>query len=124
MKGGDLSNDLAPIVAIRFERLIKTEEGKLNKHMKGFIQKLIGRLDVNVYIITTGNARKCLAFLVKWGVPFSRVLQADSTLEVPDIVNENYVITYYDVDTDMIQNVNSRARKGVKAIQWTHREAL
>lgn len=123
MKGGDLSNELAPPTGIRFERLIKTEEGKLNRPLKGFIQN-IARLDTNILIITTGNERLAVSFLVKWGIPYGRVIEAVSTLEIPDIVNETGMLTYYDIDVDVIQNVNSRARKGVRAQQWMSLEAL
>lgn len=124
MRQGDLSSDLAPAVGFRFERLIRTEEGKLNKHVKGFIQNILGNLDANVYIITTNDERKAVAFCWKWGVTYTRLIKADSPLEIPVIANENDLITYYDVDNDIVQNVNSRAKEGVKAELWTSREVL
>lgn len=107
MKGGDISNDPAPAMGIRFERVIKTSEGKLNRTAKAFIETL-GRLECNIHIITTEDPRRCMAFLVKWRVPFTRVIGADSTLEIPDICREQHLLTYYDLDKDILQNVNSR----------------
>lgn len=124
MRGGNISNDVAPAIGFRFERLIKTEEGKLNRHVKGYIEQVLGDLDLNVYIITTNGQRKALSFCYKWGIPYTRIIQADSVLEIPDIANENTLLTYYDLDLDVVQNVNSRARKEVKAEQWMHPEVL
>lgn len=124
MRGGNISNDIAPAIGFRFERLIKTEEGKLNRHVKGYIEQVIGDLDLNVYIITTNGQRKALSFCYKWGIPYTRIIQADSLLEIPEIVNENSLLTYYDLDLDVVQNVNSRGRKGVKAELWMHPEVL
>lgn len=124
MRQGDLSQDLAPAVGFRFERLIRTEQGKLNKAVKGFIQNVLGRLDSNVYIITTEDERKAIAFCVKWGVPYTRVIQADSLLEIPDICIENHLVSYYDYDTHVLQNVRARGKERTDAIQWTQQEVL
>lgn len=119
MLGGDLSNEMAAGVGFRFERVIKTEEGKLNKSAKAHIQNIL-RLDVNLYIITTGDFRKAVAFCVKWGVPYSRILEAAGPLEIPDIVRENDMLTYYDMDQFVLQNINSRGHGKVQAQLWTH----
>lgn len=124
MKHGDLSIDLAPAVGFRFERLIKTEEGRLNKSVKAFIENVIGHLDANVYIITSGNERKCRAFLLKWGIVYTRVIEAESPLEIPSICIENRLATYYDYDLDILQNVRARGKDRVEAIQWTMQEVL
>lgn len=118
MRGGDLSSDIAPSVGIRFERVIKTEEGRLNRSAKAYLQSLL-RLDVNVYIITLGDSRRCMAFCAKWGVPYTRVIGADSTLEIPDIVRENDLLSYYDMDETILQNVNSRGTGKVEVKLWT-----
>lgn len=118
MRGGDLSNDLAPAIGIRFERVLRTEEGRLNKAAKAFIER-ISSVDANIFIVTTGDRRKALAFLTKWRVLFSQVVQADSTLEIPDICREQDFITYYDLDKAIIQNLNTRGNKKTKGELWT-----
>lgn len=118
MKDGDLSNEIAPIVGIRFERVLKTEEGKLNKKAKGFIESFMN-LDVNVYILTMTDSRKTMAFLTKWAVPYNKVISVDSPFEVADVVREHDMLYYYDVDRDVLQNVNSRGGGKVKVQQWT-----
>lgn len=121
MRGGDLSNELAATVGMRFERVIKTEEGKLNRSAKAYLQS-INRLDVNVVIITTGPVRLAASFCLKWGVPYFRIIPAESPLEVPDIVREMDMINYYDIDRDILQNVNSRGGGKVQVKQWTQFE--
>lgn len=121
MKFGDLSNELAPGLGFRFERVLKTKEGKLNRAAKAYIES-VGRLDVNVYIITTGDERKARLFLYKWGVVYYRLIQADSLLEIPDICNENKLLTYYDTDVNVLQNVRARGRERVEAKLWTAQE--
>lgn len=121
MRGGDLSNELAPAIGFRFEEVIKTAEGKLNRAAKGFIEQ-VGRLNTNIYIITTGPQRKALAFIVKWGIPYTHVIEAETRLEVADIAREHDLITFFDVDTEVILNLNTRGNKKVKGELWTHRE--
>lgn len=119
MRAGDISNEVAPAVGIRFERVIRTEEGKLNRAAKAWIQAIIGELDCNVYIITTADERKARSFLYKWNVPYTRVIEAVSTLEIPDITRENELLTYHDIDLDILQNVRARGAKQTEAKQWT-----
>lgn len=118
MLHGELSNETAPGVGMRFERVIKTEEGKLNRSAKAYLQS-INRLDVNLYIITTGDRRKVLAFLVKWGVPYYEVVSADSLFEIADICRELELLTYYDVDKDVLHNVGKRGKIPTKGELWT-----
>lgn len=120
MLGGDISNETAPGVGVRFERIIRTQQGRLNRSAKAYLQSLV-QLDVNIHIITTGDSRKCMAFCAKWAVPYSKVIAAESDLEIPDIVNENVFIYYYDVDKNLLSNVNSRSR-GSEAKLWTQVE--
>lgn len=123
MLGGDLDNTLAPSIGIRFERVIKTEEGKLNKAAKGFLESLDVWSRANFYIITTAETRKCLAFLVKWRVPYNKVIGVESSLEIPDVARENDFIVYYDLDKDVLQNINTRGNKKTKGELWTLQEA-
>lgn len=119
MRGGDLSNELAPYVGIRFERVIKTEEGLLNRAAKAYIEKIL-RTDVNLVVITN-DRRKALAFLTKWHVPYTQVVQADSRFEIPRICAEWNLISYFDVEPDAIQDVNSISRS-TAAQMWEHYE--
>lgn len=118
MRSGDISNEPASAVGMRFERVIKTEEGKLNRSAKAHLQYL-GRLNINRYVITTGDSRKAIAFLYKWDVPYFRVISADSTLEIPEIVREHDMLAYYDADREIVNNVNSRGHGKVDAKLWT-----
>lgn len=121
MRYGDLSTELAPCFGVRFEKVIKTDEGRVNKGAKAFLEQ-VAALDVILVIITTGDARKAMAFMVKWNVPFTRVIAADSFFEVADLVRENDMMTYYDADRDVLNNVNSRGGGKVEVKQWTFQE--
>lgn len=118
MRNGDLGNELAPSVGCRFERVIKTDEGKLNRSAKAYLET-IGRSLCNVYIITTGDRRKCMSFCAKWGVPYFQVIEAETTFEISDVVREHDMLYYYDMDREILQNVNSRGQGKVKAQLWT-----
>lgn len=117
MLRGDLTNEPAPGVGIRFERVVKTEEGKLNNSVKSHLQYIVRNVDANIYIITTENSRKAAAFCVKWGVPYRQIVEAVSDLEIPDICNHMELLQYYDLDQRVVQNVNSRSR-GCRAELW------
>lgn len=118
---GDLSTELAPSIGFRFERVIKNDKGRLNKGAKAYLER-VAALNVLVIVITTGDARRAMAFMVKWGVPYTRVLAADSFFEVADLVRENDMMTYYDTDRDVLNNVNSRGGGKVEVKQWTFQE--
>lgn len=118
MRDGDLSNDIAPGIGMRFEGVIKTDEGKLNRAAKAYLLS-ISRLDVNVFIITTGDTRRCMAFCLKWGVPYYRVIDASSIHEIPTIVREMNLLTYYDSEKTILQNVNSRGHGNIEVKEWT-----
>lgn len=118
MLNGDIGNELAPSVGCRFERVIRTEEGKLNRSAKAYLET-IGRTISNVYLITTGDRRKCMAFCIKWAVPYFQVIECQSTLEIADVVREHDMLYYYDMDVPVLQNVNSRGAGKVEAKLWT-----
>lgn len=124
MKGGDLSNESAPGMGVRFEKVIKTEEGKLNKSLKGYLQYVTRSVDVNIFVITTNDRRRALAFLTKWGVPYNEVIEADSSLEIPDIVRENNLLTYFDLDKELLSNIKARGNEKVRAELWTSQMLL
>lgn len=123
MRNGDLSDEIAPGIGLRFEGIVKTEEGKLNRSAKAYLQS-IARLDVNVYLITTGDPRRCMAFCVKWGVLGYKVINVTSTLEIPDVVREMGLLTYYDIDDNILANVRSRGQNRVEALRWETFEVL
>ncbi len=82
MRDGDLSNELAATIGMRFDRVIKTEEGKLNRSAKAYLLS-INRLDVNCVLITTGSDRLAASFCFKWGVPYFRIVQATHLSKFP-----------------------------------------
>lgn len=118
MRGGDISDEIAPGFGIRFERVIKTDEGKLNRAAKAYLLS-IQRLDANIFILTTGDPRRAMAFCSKWGVPYFQIIGADSELELADICREKALVTYYDMDDRVLQNVRSRGMERVEAKLWT-----
>lgn len=117
MKYGDLSREAAASIGVRFEGVIKTQEGKLNRAAKSFLERL-EQLDVMLYVITSGDYRKCLAFLVKWNVPYNKVISVDSLFEIADVCREQEFISYYDADKDIVYNVKSRGKERVAAEIW------
>lgn len=119
MRGGDLSNEPATSVGIRFERVIKTSEGKLNRSAKAHMEHMSGSIDVNIYVYTTGDRRTAMAFLVKWGVPYRDVIGVDSDLELAEVVREMDLMTYYDIDRNVLQNINSRGTGRIDTQEWT-----
>lgn len=120
MRGGNLSNDVARGIGVRFEGVLKTQSGGFSTEGKRYLES-VGSLEINRFIITTGSERKAMAFCYKWSIPYFRVIEASSDLEIANICNEHAFLFYYDVDRRVIENVNSRSR-GVKAIQWTSQE--
>jgi hypothetical protein len=122
MKGGDIDNDLAPGVGIRFEGIIKSAEGKLNQTARGYLVGITRTVDCNVYIITTQSERLAAAFCLKWGVPYHRIIPAVSELEIPDICRAMELLTYYDVDQRVLTNINARGSGKIKAELWTSQE--
>lgn len=119
MKFGDLSNDLAPIVGFRFEKVIKKSDGKLNKQVKSYMQDVLLKTGCNLYILTTGDRKKALSFCVKYNIPWTQVIEIDSVLEIPEVCIENKMIVYYDNDGEVVYNVNSRGKERVTAQAWT-----
>lgn len=119
MRGGDLSNEVAPTIGMRFERVLRTEEGRLNRSAKAYLESLSRGLGVNVCILTTGDHRKARAFCYKWSIPYNEIVECESTLEIPDVCREKDLLTYYDYDVHILQNVNSRGYGKVDAKQWT-----
>lgn len=115
MKGGDLSADPAPGIGVRFELVLKTQEGRLNRAGKSFLFDLWRDLDINVYIYTTGDRRKAMAFCLKWGIPYTQVIDVETTLEIPLLCMEAQLSTYYDADKDILANVTARAGHITKA---------
>lgn len=119
MRGGNLSNELAPAMGIRFENIIKTVDGKLNRAAKAYLEKLDSQ-DIRLVVITT-DKRRALAFMTKWRVPYSQVLEAESSYEIAELCRENDFIFYFDVDTDVLHSVRSRGPK-IAAEKWEHFE--
>lgn len=118
MKFGDLSNKLAPIIGFRFENVIRKEDGKLNTAASAFIQDRVLATGCNVYIITSGERRKALAFCVKYNVQWTQVIEVDSILEIPEVCIANKMLIYYDTNKEVLYNINARGKDRVKAQEW------
>lgn len=115
---GDLDNQLAQGIGVRFEECIKRQDGSLDRSMKASMLTWMRNIDANIYVITTGNERKAAAFCLKWGVPYSKVIPVDSTLEIPDVVREMDMRSYWDQDKSILQNVNTRGHGKIRVEQW------
>lgn len=116
MRLGDLSNEMAPATGFRFEGIIKTADGHLNSHGKGFLMSLMADSRFNCYLVTTKDPRKAHAFCLKWGVPYSSIIEVVE-LEIPDVVRERKMVAYWDMDKEVLLNVNARVQ-GAPGQRW------
>lgn len=118
MKWGDISNEPAPAIGIRFEEIIRRgDDGKLNRTGKAFCERLVGR-DVALVLFTTGTTRKAQAYSYKWGVPYNGICAVDSVLELVQVCIEQKLIQYWDTDKDILSKINARHR-GTEIRLWT-----
>lgn len=117
MRGGDLSNDMAPYVAFSFDRVVKRPDGKLDPRAKGLLLQFM-ESDKNVLLITEEDKRKCMAFCMKWGVPWNQVIEVDSVFEIPDVCREIDVLWYWDTSDKILSSVRARGGLQVKVERW------
>lgn len=110
MKNGNLSDRPSPAIAFRFEGILKTQTGQLNRAGKAKVEDIFNKRDCNIYIVTTEDDRKAKLFCIKWGIPYAHIVVADSKLEIPLICLENKLLRYYDSDKDIVSNVKARAQ--------------
>lgn len=122
MRFGDISNERAAGMGIRFELIVRGQDGSLNKQGKGFLERLASS-EFNIYVITTGDKRKTLAYLAKWNVPYNYVLDAETLFEIADLCIEHKLIQYYDTDTHVVSNVISRGKQRTEGVLWTLEES-
>lgn len=119
LKGGNLSNKAGYSIGIRFEGVVQIGlEKKKNPHAIAYIEYLFNQGDINVFLITLGDERKAMSFCYKWGIPYTRIIKADSYLEIPDICLAHNLITYYDIDTNILEQVGNRGKLRTKAEKW------
>lgn len=116
MRGGELSNELGTTLGIRFENVVY-DFGKVNQPGKAFLEHLQST-NINVYLVTLLEERKAHAWCYKWGIVYQRVIQADSTLEIPDIAVANKFLVYYDTDDRILEAVSARGNPQTKAVKW------
>lgn len=116
MKGGTLSNQVAPGVGVRFEHCVYNY-GKINQPGRAFLDKLLN-IDCNIYLITMLGERKVKSICYKWGLPYTYVLQADSTLEISELCRAHHLQIYYDTDDRVLEAVSARGNPKTEAQKW------
>ena len=116
MRHGNLSNEIATKVAIRAEAVIYNF-GQLNNEGKAFAESCVNK-GFNLVLITMLPERKIRAWCYKWAVPYTYVIQADSTLEIPEILFQHRVAAYFDVDDRLLAEVSLRGNPQIEAIKW------
>lgn len=124
MRFGDLSNEPALKVGVRFEEILRRErDGALNRTGKAFLEQL-GNLDTQTVVLTTGDERKAQAFCYKWGISYSHVQAVDSILDLENVCRELGMVTYYDTDKELLQRIRSRGKQPLETILWTTQHNL
>lgn len=113
---GDLSNELATKVAIRFEAVIYNF-GKVNKEGEAFVESCMNK-GFNVLLVTLLPERKAMAWCYKWCVPYTQLVQASSTLEIPEILHYHHVVAYFDTDERLLAEVAMRGNPQIEAMKW------
>lgn len=116
MDRGDLSNDLAPAVGVRFEHVLYNF-GKVNEPGKAYVESLLRR-DINLYLYTTLPDRKVRAWCYHWGVLYTRVISAESTLEIPELCRAHKLMLYVDTDDHILQAVSERGNPQIQIKKW------
>ena len=117
MRLGDLDNSIAPAVAFRFENVIYLY-GQIDQGARAALEYNMFQRDCNVYILTLMSQRKVMAKCLKWAVPYTRVIQVDSALEIPEICKVHRILEYYDRDEKILENVGTTGFQ-TKATKWT-----
>ena len=120
MRLGDLDNTVAPAVAFRFENVLYMY-GKVDRSARAEVQKNMFQRNCNVYLITMLEERKVQAKCFKWAIPYTRVIQVESALEIPEICSIHRVLEYYDRDEKVLENIGTTGFQ-TKAIKWTSPE--
>lgn len=117
MRFGNLSNELAHAVGVRFEHVIYNF-GEVNKPGKAFCENLLQQ-HCNLYLVSLLPERKVRAWCYKWGVMYTNILAADSTLEIPPLCQAHHMLAYFDTDDRVLQAVRERGSPRVEARKWT-----
>lgn len=120
MKGGQLSNKLAPGVGIFFEQVVYNF-GKLNEPGKAFLEHLIS-IDCNIYLFTLLSHRKVAAWCFKWAVPYTGIIEADSILELPQLSQAHHLSVFFATDDRLLEAVRSRGNPQIEAKKWEQNE--
>lgn len=115
MRYGDLSSEAAPKVAVRLEAVVYNF-GKVNLEGKAFLESTADK-GFNVLLLTLLDFRKMMAWCYKWGIPYTQIIEADSTLEIPDLLKNHHVVAYFDTDDRLLSEVRFRCNR-TEAVQW------
>lgn len=113
---GNLSNELAHSIGVRFEHIVYNF-GKVNQPGKALCEDLLQK-DCNLYFFTLLPERKVKSWCYKWGVMYTNVIKADSTLEIPELCRAHVLLAYFDTDDRLLQAVRERGNPPIDAIKW------
>lgn len=117
MRSGNLSNELAHVIGVRFENVIYNY-GKVNQPGKAFCEDLLQK-NCNLYFVTTLHQNKVRSWCFKWGVGYTNILVADSLLEIPELCRAHHMLAYFDTDDRLLQSVRDRGTPRIEAIKWS-----
>lgn len=116
MRGGNLSNETARGVGVRFEHVLY-DFGKVNPPGRAFIEKLVAQ-GLNIYLLTLNDERKSKAWCVRHNIAYTHLFQCESTLEIAEVAQEHGLLAYYDTDDRVLEAVASRGKEQVYAQKW------
>lgn len=116
MKHGDLSNEMAPVIGLRFENIVYNF-GKVNGPGKALCEGLLSR-DCNLYLFSTLPERKVASWCYKWGLGYTRIIEAAGPLEIPELCINHHLTVYYDTDERLLAEVSMRGNPQIRTIKW------
>ena len=118
MKHGDISAASAPIVGVRFEAIVRNFTNNTpNQKGVAYLESLLN-LDCSILLLTLMDRRKALAFCYKWNVPYQKLVQIDSVLEIPQLLQAHKAQIYWDTNSKVIENVRSSGPIQINAKLW------
>lgn len=116
MRTGNLSNEVAKGVGIRFENVLY-DFGKANQPGKAFVENLVTK-GLNIYLLTLNDERKSKAWCWRHAVAYTQLFQCESTMEIADVVQAHGLLAYYDTDDRVLEAVASRGKQQVYTQKW------
>jgi hypothetical protein len=120
MRAGDLDNRIGASVGFRVEECL-LQYGKIDAGARAHIEHAMFTRGQNLYLITLLPERSVQAKCYKWGVPYTKVFQVDSVLEIPELCRVHSMLEYYDRDVRVLESIGNVGFQ-TKGIKWTSPE--